>query len=327
MAYTFLQLAEDVLRKANRPLTVEEIWEEGQRLDLAPKVGSSGKTPWRTIGAQIYMENKTAKEYSRFQQISKRPAKFCIAGTECSEEASSQQGHSHTPSQNTGKAEKVSIKEKDLHILVSTFLRSNTHFKCYAKTISEKKSAKRTKGHNEWLHPNMVGVYFPFEEYQENTLRLLETFKENPYKLFSFEIKVMVNFANLREYYFQAVSNSSWADEGYLVAMDIQDDSDLIDELRRLNNAFGIGVIVLNAGNIEQSEILFAAKPHEKLDWDTIDRLVEENSDFRDWLQQLMDDVKVGKVRGKYDSTLSEENRLEYFKKCNIPYRPAGTLK
>lgn len=35
-----------------------------------------------------------------------------------------------------------------------------------------------------------------------------------------------MNFTNLREYYFQAVSNSSWANEGYIVALDI-DDADI----------------------------------------------------------------------------------------------------
>ena len=68
-------------------------------------------------------------------------------------------------------------------------------------------------------------------------------------------MKKTLNFTNLREYYFQAVSNSSWANEGYSVALDIDEDDSFLAELKRLNNAFGIGVIKLNAENIIMSNL------------------------------------------------------------------------
>lgn len=80
-------------------------------------------------------------------------------------------------------------------------------------------------------------------------------------------MKISVNLTNLRECYFQAVSNSSWAHEGYLVALNISEEPEMMDELRRLNNAFGIGVIRLEAEHFMQSEILFSAKEKESLDW------------------------------------------------------------
>ncbi len=98
-------------------------------------------------------------------------------------------------------------------------------------------------------------------------------------------MKRELNFSNLRECYFQAVSNSSWAHEGYLVALDFLDDTDLLDEIRRLNNAFGIGVIRLNMKHFMQSEILFSAKERDSLDWETVNRLVAENPDFRDFFR------------------------------------------
>ncbi|WP_243251063.1 hypothetical protein [Clostridium sp. D43t1_170807_H7] len=52
-----------------------------------------------------------------------------------------------------------------------------------------------------------------------------------------------MNFSNLREYYFQAVSNLSWANEGYLVALEIDDEPLLRDELRRLNNSLRKGIM------------------------------------------------------------------------------------
>lgn len=63
-------------------------------------------------------------------------------------------------------SEKGSFIERDLHPLLVKFLYSNPHFKCYAKTIYHETSTKKTKGYNQWLHPDIVGIYFPFKDYQ-----------------------------------------------------------------------------------------------------------------------------------------------------------------
>ncbi|MBK6362572.1 MAG: hypothetical protein IPF52_03390 [Saprospiraceae bacterium] len=105
------------------------------------------------------------------------------------------------------------------------------------KTIFHETSTKGTKGRNEWIHPDLVGVYFPFKDYKKETLEIQSHLTISSIKLFSFELKISLNFSNLRECYFQAVSNSSWANEGYLVAVNINDDPAFRDELRRLTNS------------------------------------------------------------------------------------------
>jgi len=304
VAYTFLDLAKDVLQETKRPLSAEEIWEEGLRLNFAQKVGSSGKTPWRSIGAQIYTEIKTKKR-KRFIQVSRRPACFGLPSIDYSEqEKIVTEKHESDPI--------PKFKERDLHPLLTAFVRSSAHFKCYTKTIYHEKSARAVKGYNEWLHPDLVGVYFPFDEYQSTTLQLSKALNVNRYRLFSFELKNKISFSTLRESYFQALSNSIWAHEGYLVTLELSDDSELLDEIRRLNNSFGIGLIQLNAENIEQSEILFPARVNEKLDWDTIDRLAEENRDFQELLGDLLEDITLGKVKSNYDKVFDTEALREY---------------
>ena len=64
--------------------------------------------------------------------------------------------------------------------------------------------------------------------------------------------------------------------------------------------------------NIEQSEILFSAKSKEFLDWETIDRLTDENTDFRVFLDDLMEDAKVSKVKSNYDKVLSEKDLMKH---------------
>lgn len=131
--------------------------------------------------------------------------------------------------------------------------------------------------------------------------------KVNPYKLYSFELKISLSLSNLRECYFQAVSNSSWANEGYLVALHISQEPELADELRRLNNAFGIGVIRLDAEHFMQSEILFSAREKDSLDWDTINRLSDDNRNFKSFMNDMMEDIKVGKIKSGYDRVYVDE--------------------
>jgi hypothetical protein len=312
MGYTFFNLAQDVLKQSNTPLSVQEIWKKANELGLVEKLSSSGKTPINTLSARLSVDVKHNNKPT-FKKVSEKPSRYILNDGifEMVNNSSSNIYSIGKPSKST----QIKLKERDLHIILSSYVRANEHFGCLTKTIYHEVSKKRKIGINKWLHPDIVGVHFPFESYTENTLKLFDVLKVNPYKLYSFEIKKELNFSNLREYYFQAVSNSSWAHEGYLVALDFSDDVDLLDEIRRLNNAFGIGVIRLNKEHFMQSEILFSAKERDTLDWDTVNRLVAENPDFRDFLDDLMEDITVGKVKSTYDKIFTDEEEAQkYFK-------------
>ncbi len=313
MPYTFLDLISETIKCIKKPLSPREIWDEAKELKITNKINTKGKTPWATIGARIYTDIEQNLE-SPFIQVSKRPAKFYLKELLDSkyqiEELNSSEG------ENFEKDElNQNFEERDIHPLLVKAVYAHPHFKCYCKTIFHEASIKKKKGYNKWLHPDIVGIYFPFKDYISETRKLQEAFKIGSFKLFSFELKINISFHNLREYYFQAVSNSSWANEGYLVSLNIEADPDLRDELRRLNNSFGIGIIQLNAENIEQSEIILPAKERELLDWETINRLAEDNKDFKNFIESLAEDIQVSKVKSSYDLIL---NDLEYEKYINI---------
>ena len=311
MSYSFIDLAKETLSIVKEPLSQREIWDKAVELNVADKLNSSGKTPWRTIGARIYTDIRDNPN-TPFIQVSKRPAKFYLKNLTSGKEVSI------IETEDDFIDNKSSFNERDLHPLLVKFLYSHAHFKCYSKTIYHENSNKKQKGYNKWLHPDLVGIYFPFNDYLTETQQLQEAFKISSFKLFSFELKIKINFANLREYYFQAVSNSSWANEGYLVALEIDDDPLLRDELRRLNNSFGIGIIKLNSSEIEQSEIIFPSKEKEFIDWETIDRLADENCDFKSFMSDLTEDIKVRKVKSKYDKVYEDNEYIEYLKEKNI---------
>jgi hypothetical protein len=125
--------------------------------------------------------------------------------------------------------------------------------------------------------------------------------------LFSFELKKEITFVNLRESFFQTVSNSSWANEGYLVAAEISSDEEFRAELRRLSISFGVGVIQLNLDDPDSSAILFPARTRENLDWNAMNKLTM-NSDFQEFLRRVRVDISSKEIRKeKYDRVFDPE--------------------
>ena len=309
MAATFIELAIEVLSIVKKPLSEREIWDEANKMGISDRLKTRGKTPWRTLGARIYTDIKN-NPATQFIQVSKRPARFYLKDLKVIESGDLDDRDYRGIDSDTQCL--IKFHERDLHPLLVRFVYSNQHFRCHTKTIYHENPTKRQKVYNEWLHPDLVGIYFPFDDYSLETRRLQEAFKISSFKLFSFEMKVKLNFTNLRECYFQAVSNSSWAHEGYLVALDIEDDALLYDELRRLNNAFGIGVIKLNPMEVEQSEIIFPSKEREFIDMDTVDRLAVESKDFRCFINDMIEDIKIGKVKSRYDKVYRDDEYEAY---------------
>ncbi|EJC03152.1 hypothetical protein HPHPP3_0190 [Helicobacter pylori Hp P-3] len=122
-------------------------------------------------------------------------------------------------------------------------------------------------------------------------MKFLHHTGQKRHKLFSFELKVEIGFPNLKESYFQAVSNSTWANEGYLVVFKIEDE--VLGELRRLNQSFGIGVIKLES-EISNSKILLPAKERE-IDISTLNMLIEQSpKDFEPFMEKINKQIKTG---------------------------------
>lgn len=305
-AITFLKLAEIVLEQTKTPLTYIEIWNEAVKSGLSKRVNTKGKTPWASICAQIYVDIRDNPN-SVFYQFSKRPAKFFLKQFSNAEIVAKPE-----------KKEIVSFHERDLHPLLCRFIYTHQYFKALARTIFHESSSSTKKGVNEWLHPDIVGVYLPFDDYDEVTLKLQKSLSLSAVKLFSFELKKELTFSNLRQSYFQAVSNSSWAHEGYLAISKMTEDIDFLHELQRLNNAFGIGIIKINIDSPDESEILFQSKAKPELDWDTINRLVDENSNFKQFMEDIEEDLQLRKIKGKYDKVLSDEELVIHIKDKKI---------
>lgn len=316
MSYGFKEFSTEVLKTINKPLGQTDIWNKGVELGLDKKLGTQGKTPWASIGAQIYEEIKNKKEKSRFKQVSKRPAMFALIDQKVS--ANDINDIITQPEKKENKKQKEQYERK-LHAVLVKYLDSNQYFKCRTKTIKHEVSTKAKKRVNYWIHPDLIGVHFPFDDFEETTLEALSVLNEKSYRIYSFEMKVNINSSNLREYYFQAVSNSSWANEGYLVAPEIVGDDEFFSELSLLNNAFGIGVIKLNIDIPEQSEILFYSKKKNDLDINMLDKLISINRNVKDVFDKIIESNKLNRQveEEKFDEVLTDE-QYEKYKKDNF---------
>ncbi len=151
---------------------------------------------------------------------------------------------------------------------------------------AEKPSAPSVKiVHERDLHPFLT--YMAFNN--ENLIAFSKKFDTLPVKLVSFELKREISVHNCRECYFQAISNSSWANEGYLVGCHIDTHNpQLMDLLKRLHGSFGIGVIDLRT-NEDKSTILLNAKYKEKIDYTVALELSEKNEKFSAFLKSVVD--------------------------------------
>ncbi|EDP4269203.1 HrgA protein [Campylobacter jejuni] len=303
---TYKELIIEVLKQTKKPLNVSEIWQKALEKGLDKKLSSIGQTPSQTIW------NRLLTDKINFLKTSIKPTTFWLKERE--NELLKLDNKNEITNE---KQEKNKFHERDLHPLLVKFLYENLDFNLNCKTIYHEQSKKGKGGEDKWNYPDIVGVYFPYDDYEKETITLLENIKQNSYKLFSFELKIALNFSNLKECYFQAVSNSSWANEGYLVVLQ-EIDSEVLSELRRLNQSFGIGVIKLEK-DISNSQILISAKEKE-LDIQTLNMLINKNPNFKEFIDDINKQIKVGKeakIQANFDEIKSDEEMEKYLKeKC-----------
>ena len=153
------------------------------------------------------------------------------------------------------------IPESALHPYLVKFAKER--FCVYCKTINALKVSKKKDKIGKWTNPDIVGVnptILDLNPLFQKEIEKLGLFSTKVMQFYSFELKLKIDKSNFTECYFQAVSNSAWANFGYLVVGDLDTDVAFLSNLTRLNNGDGIGVIKLNLENPAKSEIVVSAR-------------------------------------------------------------------
>jgi uncharacterized protein len=301
MTSVFLQLAKKVLENEHHALTVPEIWNRAVEKGYDKETASSGKTPIASLGAMLYVDVRDNPK-SLFVSDGVRPKRFVLkADSNNLGEQVFDQEPQITPSQKPG------YLEKELHPFMAYFVYYK--LRSYPKSILHNKSSKKEYG--EWVHPDMVGCYFPYNDWQKEVVNVSTLMGTPSIKFFSFELKRELTFGNIRESFFQAVSNSSWANEGYLAAAEIDMDVEFQTELKRLSSSFGIGIIKIDIKDPDATEVLMPAMAKDRVDWETINKLAGINSDFREFLNRVKSDMSSQEVRREqYDKVFEKADLI-----------------
>lgn len=306
---SFTELAILAMQMVNRPITPSELWEFVLKNQLHHRLKTydeqtqtfSGKTPKDTFHSQI------STDKTHFDEIpSSKPKQYLLKPSFRQPERLNIE---------SSRPKKYAYHERNLHAVLSYFLQQSDYFQAYSKTIFHEESHKGQKGADKWLYPDMVAVNFEYANYQKNNvLPFIRKFDISPIKIFSFELKKELTNSNYKENFFQAVSNSSWANEGYLVTVKIQQDNQFVEALQKLSQSFGIGIIQLNLENIAQSIILSPAKFKEKMDYSVVYELADKNPNFRDFLKTVTDFEPQNPTRfaNEFDEILSADELKQH---------------
>ena len=304
---TYLGLAEKIIQEQKSPLSPSEIWKIAVSKAYDKELQSTGKTPEATLYSAIFSDARDNLA-TKFVKLGQRPARYYLKSLP---PVPGPVGVEALVVPDDAQAALLKYSESDLHPFLAYF--ADRRLRALCKTIRHNTSSKKEFG--EWVHPDIIGVYFASDDWRPEVMDLSAATGNASVILYSFELKKALSFSNLRESFFQAVSNSSWANEGYLAAADISTDEDFLSELRRLSSAFGIGIIALSVQDPDASEIISPAKTREVVDWDTLNKMTM-NKDVIDLLKRIRNDLSTKEViREKYDAVHPLPMLLELFKK------------
>lgn len=91
--------------------------------------------------------------------------------------------------------------EHELYPILASYLRSEMGV--FAKRIDEKRSKNnRGSGGNRWLHPDLIGFEVLNEKWSPEIRQLVQARSDRSSRLWSFEVKKLINRSNVREVFF-----------------------------------------------------------------------------------------------------------------------------
>jgi len=66
-----------------------------------------------------------------------------------------------------------------------------------------------------------------------------------------------------------------------------------------LSALHGVGIILLNVENPTESEMMLPSKARGEVDWQSVNRILVENPDFKDYIELVSTYYQTGRVRAK----------------------------
>lgn len=234
-------------------------------------------------------------KYENLRTTEGRPRRYYWTEKSESEEINAAE---HSPEFVAGSASQApsihtpQLLERDLYPMLIEFISSEVGASAFR--INEgTASNRRGPGGNKWLYPDIVAIEALTRGMNKEVVGALQHSGERRARLWSFEVKRLLNRSNVREAYFQAVSNSSWASFGYLVAAEIEG-ADTLREIQMLYGVHGIGLIEIDMESPTESALRIPAREKLSIEWSMCSRLADENRDFSAFMKRVRQFYQTG---------------------------------
>jgi hypothetical protein len=291
-------------QRPNQRLSAREVAElvkEAEPVAWAEKQERAGRNPAEArnqviaeIGARRHVMQRSHPEVTWFEEPGARRQFAWIAGTEDEKQAQAEAAAASVDREGLSTPESMrsaggKLLEVHLYPKLGSWLLAELDI--HSMRIDENRTAPgaaRGANWNRWRFPDVVGVEDLRGDWHPDIRRFAESHGAPRCRLWSFEVKLLVNRANLRDCYLQAVYNSSWANRGYLVAASVDSEDSTRDELAILTETHGVGVIELDADDVSNTRILIQARERPTIDWRACERLFSANMDFQMFLKNVL---------------------------------------
>jgi hypothetical protein len=272
----YLKFAKRIIKENESSLTAEEIW---TKINSDPSIANKlipSSDPIRIINEQLASNYFGSSKPDYFIRTNK-------LGTLQFETKPGESGGEEEEWHN----DQFTGHEIDYHRLLSYFAYHYLN-RCYTRSVH---LGGGTGNFN--LFPDLMGCRYFYDYAAVSEVKKLIKLNGNSLvKLYSFEVKKELdqnNFSLLREYFLEAVNNSSWANEGYLavsISKELLKDDRFVNNSRQLSEDYGIGIIHLDKTNPNDSRIIQPARTKE-VDYQSLARLAQSSTMTRNALKYL----------------------------------------
>lgn len=306
---------------------------EEQLLEVLPKVLPTN--PEGSINGTELLEKVRSKGVTSFKDSSIRQYFSDLSGDPTTPIAKVDQGYGYYLREDeSGEIEERKESEEvggrsqqDEEKFRAVFMRNEEMNNRYPVKIDHVRGKKRKSGVNKWKFPDAVVLAWEVGEagesgykINEDLLEVKRSIGDPPFQISSVELKVNFSYSTFREYFFQCVSNSKWANHAQLVVASEVADETLAEELRRLGSSYNVSVISYGldedylkslppadkirnmsdqdfdsvAEEIEVKKLVSNEGP-EPIDWQHIDDMRTQSPEFDsifEWISKCLKEMK-----------------------------------
>ena len=189
----------------------------------------------------------------------------------------------------------IDIEEEKLYSPIKNWLLDSKNI--FAKILDQRTAKKRKGESDHWRYPDLIGIYnYNIRKNQDNLSDIIASIGMNAgsplIDIYSFEVKLELNYYNIRSSFFQCLANSAWANKRFLIAEKI--DEKALNEFQKLSRIYSIGLIKLGVKKksetdwnySDETRILYdCGRNH--LDVEMLLDLTSNWNDLKDWFEEL----------------------------------------